>query len=165
MKSHHFRPAWAWLSSWRKIFTPLLKTHPALQDIVEILKRWQVRCSSDSTMLFRCITAIFLDHCCIVIDLIFSAKAFIVPYHGIYESMPYMTPSRCSQRRRYHYIPGPNGNKMLTMEKVDGNDAAVQFSKIDYDTALQQITLRTARKNKFEAPNTKHVVTRSLMSE
>jgi hypothetical protein len=53
------------------------------------------------------------------------------------------------------------------MERVGSNEAAVQFSEIDHNTALQQITLRAAKESKLglRVPSKKLLVVRSLMNE
>ena len=53
------------------------------------------------------------------------------------------------------------------MEKVGSIEAAVQFSDIDHNTALRQISMRAARESKpgFQVPSKKVLVVRSLMNE
>ena len=108
-----------------------------------------------------------MDQCCVIIDLVFSAKAFKVSYNGSFETLQYIITSGRFQQRRFRYIAGPSGEKLLTMEKIVSIEAAVQFSDINHDTALRQISMRAARESKpgFQVPSKKGLVGRSLMNE
>jgi hypothetical protein len=121
---------------------------PGLAQYFGKLKTVACPASVDSKQPYHCLAAVFLDQYCVVVDLIFSVKAFKVPYNGSFETLPYISTSGSSQQRRFRYIAGSSGEKMLTMEKVDSNEVAVQFSEIDHHTALQQISFRAARETR-----------------
>ena len=144
-----------------------LRTTPGLAQCSEKLRTVACPASADSIRPYHCLTGVFMDQCCVVIDLIFSAKAFKVPYNGSFETLPYITTSGHLQQRRFRYIAGPSGEKLLTMEKIDSIEAAVPFSDIDHNTALRQISMRAARELKpgFQVPSKKLLVGRSLMNE
>ena len=148
-------------------FRAALGTTPGLAQCSQKLRTVACPASADSIQPYHCLTGVFMDQCCVVIDLVFSAKAFKVPYNGSFETLPYITTSGRIQQRCFRYIAGPSGEKLLTMETIGSIVAAVQFSDIDHDTALQQISMRAARESKpgFQVPSKKGLVGRSLMNE
>lgn len=115
----------------------------------------------------HCLVGVFLEKYCLVVDLIYSAKAFKVPYNGTFRTLPYITGSSRPGRRRFRYVAGPSGQKTLTMETVGSDDVAARFSEIDHHTALQKITLPSAQETKpgLRVPDNKGIVVRSTMSE
>ena len=144
-----------------------LRAAPSLARGLERLRTVACPASADSTQPYHCVTGVFMDSYCIVIDPVFSVKAFTVPYNGSFETLPYITTSGRTQQRCFRYFARPSGDKVLTMEKVGSVDAAVQFSDIDHNTALQQISMRAARNTRISSkvPSKKVVVVRSLMDE
>lgn len=144
-----------------------LRTTSGLVQCSEKLR--MVACSevADSIQPYHCLTGVFMDQYCVVIDPVFSAKAFKVPYNGSFETLPYITTSGLFRQRCIRYIAGPSGEKLLTMEKIGSIEAAVQFSDIDHNTALRQISMRAARESMpgSQVPSKKGIVVRSLMNE
>ena len=150
-----------------KNFRAALRTTPGLAQCYQKLRTVACPASADSVQPFHCLAGVFMDQYCVVIDPVFSAKAFIVPYNGSFETLPYITTSGRFQQRCFRYIPGPSGEKLLTMEKMGSIEAAVQFSDIDHNTALREISMRAARENEpgFQVPSKKVLVIRSLINE
>ena len=148
-------------------FRAALRTTPGLAQCSQKLRTVACPASTDSIQPYHCLTGVFMDQCCVVIDPIFSAKAFKVPYNGSFETLPYITTSGRFQQRCFRYIAGPSGGKLLTMEKIGSIEAAVQFSDIDHNTALREISMRAARESKpgFPVPGKKGLVVRFLMNE
>ena len=144
----------------------LAKT-PGLAQYHAKLKTLESPISADSNQPFHCLTGIFLESYCIVVDLVFSAKAFNVPYNGSFETPPYIVLSGRSERRLFRYIAGPGGTRTLIMEWVGSDKVAVHFSEIDHHTALQSITWRAARETESDSqvPKKKGLVIRTTMSE
>ncbi|KAL2072904.1 hypothetical protein VTL71DRAFT_12247 [Oculimacula yallundae] len=150
-----------------KNFGAALRTTLGLVQCSESLRMVACPASADSDQPYHCLAGVFMDQYCVIIDPVFSAKAFEVPYNGSFESLPYITTSGRVQQRRFRYVAGQNGEKLLTMEKVGSTEAAVQFSDIDHDTALRQISMRAlkGRERGLQVPTKKVVIVRSLMSE
>ena len=148
-----------------KNFRAAIRITPGLTQCSQKLRTVACPSLADSIQPYHCLTGVFMDQYCIVIDPIFSAKAFKVPYNGSFE--PYITTSGHFQQRCFRYIAGPSGEKLLTMEKIGSIKAAVQFSDIDHNTALREISMRAARESKtgFPVPGKKGLAVRSLMSE
>ncbi|KAF5612089.1 lysine decarboxylase [Fusarium subglutinans] len=148
-------------------FRAALEITPGLAQCSERLRTVACPASADSIRPYHCLTGVFMDHYCVVIDPVFSVNAFKVPYNGSFETSPYITTSGRSQQRCFRYITGKSGEKILTMEKIGSMEAAVQFSDIDHNTALRQISMRAARESKLnsQVPSKKVLVVRTSMSE
>jgi len=148
-----------------KNFRAALRTTPSLAQCSEKLRTVACPASAASIQPYHCLAGVFMDQYCVVIDPVFSAKAFKVPYNGSFETLPYITTSGLFQQRCFRYIAGPSGDKLLTMEKIGSIEAAVQFSDVDHKTALRQISMRAARESKpgFQVPSKKALVVRSLI--
>ena len=144
----------------------LTKT-PNLAQYLANLKTLESPISVESNLPFHCLAGIFLKDYCIIVDLVYSAKAFKVQYNAPFETQPYILLSGRSEQRRFHYVAGPGGARLLTMEWVGSDKTAVHYSEIDHNTALQTITLRAARETERDSqvPRKKGLVIRSMMSE
>ncbi|KAI9655637.1 MAG: hypothetical protein M1831_004789 [Alyxoria varia] len=144
-----------------------LNSTPGLAQNIGMVKTLASAVTADSKQFHHCLLAIFLHQHCIVIDLVFSSKAFKVPYNGSFETLPYITTSGYSRRRRLCYLSGPSGERKLTMENIDSEEAPVQFLEIDHHTALEQISKKAAKETiiGLQVPNKKLLVVRSLVNE
>ena len=150
----------------RDLRASLAKT-PGLAQYDAKVKTLESPMSVDSNQPFHCLAGIFLESYCIVVDLVFSATAFRVPYDGSFETLPYIVLSGQSERRRFRYVAGSDGARRLTMEWVGSDKAAVRFSEIDHHTALQSITLRAAQETEPDSrvPRKKGLVIRTTMDQ
>lgn len=72
-----------------KNFRAALRTTPGLAQCSEKLRTVACPASADSIQPYHCLTGVFMDQYCVVVDLVFSAKAFKVPYDGSFETLPY----------------------------------------------------------------------------
>ena len=116
---------------------------------------------------YHCLVAVYLDQICIIIDLVFSPGAFMIPLNGIFETKQYFTTSGRPYQRRFRYSLGSNGERVLTMEKVGDNEPEILFSEIDHRTALQQVSIRAANDTEpgTNVPKRKSVFVRTVMRE
>lgn len=71
---------------------------PGFAKYRENIKTVACLASSDSEIPFHCVTAIFLDQCCIVIDFIFSAKG-ATPKRTVLSAVAKIINIRTNQRR------------------------------------------------------------------
>ena len=132
-----------------KTFRAALRTTPGLAQCSQKLKTVACPASEDSIQPYHCLTSVFRDRYCVVVDPVFSAKAFKVPYNGSFETLPYVTTFGRFQQRCFRYAAGLSNERLLTIEKIRSIEAAVQFSDIDYNTALRQISIQAARESKY----------------
>ena len=78
---------------------------PALLNTVQSLRHDKVRYRQGRVSI-HCLAGSFLETNCIVVDLVFSAKAFKVPYNGSSETVPYIPLSGRPQGRMFHHVAG-----------------------------------------------------------
>ncbi|KAH9860308.1 hypothetical protein J1614_011638 [Plenodomus biglobosus] len=147
--------------------TAALRTTPGLASTRERLRTVACPRSADLPEPYHCLTGIFMDDYCVIIDPVFQAKAFKVPYNGSFETIPFITMSGHSKQMRFRYVAGISGEKVLTMEKVGGIDEAMPFSDIDHTSALRRISMYAAREGEpgSQVPSKKFLAVRSKMDE
>ena len=90
-----------------------------------------------------------------------------MPYNGSFETLLYVTMSGRFQQRCFRYIAGLSDERLLKIEKIGSIKAAVQFSDIDHNIALRQISTRAVRESKhaYQVPSKKVLIVRSLTTD
>ena len=104
---------------------------PSLARYVEDIKTLASRepDSSDIERPYHCLVAVCLDRICIVIDLVFSPGAFMIPLDGIFETKKYFTTSGRQYQRRFRYSLGSKNKRLLQLRKSAIMDPQSPFPK------------------------------------
>jgi hypothetical protein len=131
---------------------------------VEVLATWEPD-SDGIDRPFHCLVVSRMERFCIVVDLVFSSVAFIVPLEGSYTTMPYITTSGRQGQRTFRYKVAKSGERELTIERSGLHGGSHVFWPINHSTALKQISLHAASRSEpgTGLPAKKCVVVKSVV--
>lgn len=111
--------------------------------------------------------AMFFEECCVVLDLVFSPRVFVIPANATYTTMPYVTIKGHFAKRHFHYVVNSQGQRLQMSHPKVANATKYQLLPITEEEAVKGISYPGATRTHPDSniPTNKVVIIKGKVNE